>query len=161
MENLSNRLGTICHLTTEIETERERMPTILDQITEQEYLQLVRDFPLVSIRDNAHLSEALVVMDRLLDMPEHTPAQEVYLGALTDLIETFENAHFTIPPVSGVAALRYLMAENELSQADLASLFGGPSVISEVLSGKRRLALAHITRLAAHFGLPADVFISD
>lgn len=57
------------------------------------------------------------------------------------------------------AALRYLRAENALTQADLAPLFGGPSVISEVLAGKRRLALSHIARLAAHFGLPADVFI--
>jgi antitoxin component HigA of HigAB toxin-antitoxin module len=28
-----------------------------------------------------------------------------------------------------------------------------------VLAGKRRLALTRIRRLAAHFGLPADVFI--
>jgi HTH-type transcriptional regulator / antitoxin HigA len=135
------------------------MPTALDQIIEQEYLQLVRDFPLVSIRDDAHVAEALAVLDRLFATPDRTPAQELYLGALTDLVETYENAHVSVPPVSGVAARRYLMAENALTQADLASLFGGPSAISEVLAGKRRPALSHIARLAAHFGLPADVFI--
>jgi HTH-type transcriptional regulator/antitoxin HigA len=65
-----------------------------------------------------------------------------------------------MPPVSGVEALRYLMAENGLTQADLAPLFGSPSIISEVLAGKRRLALAHIARLAGRFGVPADVFIA-
>lgn len=51
------------------------------------------------------------------------------------------------------------MAENGLTQADLVPLFGAPSAVSEVLSGKRRLALDHIKRLAVHFGLPADIFI--
>jgi HTH-type transcriptional regulator/antitoxin HigA len=51
------------------------------------------------------------------------------------------------------------MEENRLKQSDLAPLFGSPSIISEVLSGKRRLALAHMERLAEHFGLPITVFI--
>lgn len=135
------------------------MAAILDKTTAEEYLTLVRAFALISIRDDAHLNEALNVMDRLLDKPERSVAEEAYLGALTDLVETYENAHVTIPPVSGVAALRYLMDENGLTQADLAPLLGTPSIVSEVLSGKRHLALTHITRLAEHFGVPADVFI--
>jgi len=35
-----------------------------------------------------------------------------------------------------------------------------PHRLSEVLSGKRRLALAQIQKLAAHFGVPADVFLA-
>jgi HTH-type transcriptional regulator / antitoxin HigA len=37
-------------------------------------------------------------------------------------------------------------------------LFGSPSIVSEVLSGKRRLSLSHIRKLAERFGLPIDVF---
>jgi HTH-type transcriptional regulator/antitoxin HigA len=80
------------------------------------------------------------------------------MGILTDL-EDYENTHVRIPPVTGVEALRYLMAENDLSQADLAPIFGAPSIVSAVLSGKRRFALAHIARLSERFGVPADVFI--
>jgi HTH-type transcriptional regulator / antitoxin HigA len=139
--------------------EEHIMPTILDPATEAEYLQLVRAFPLVSIRDDAHLAEALGVIDRLIERSERSVAEEAYLGALTDLVETYEDAHVAIPPTSGVEALRYLMEENGLIQTDLVPLLGTPSVVSEVLAGKRRLSLAHIRRLAAHFGLPADVFI--
>ena len=64
-----------------------------------------------------------------------------------------------MPPVSGVDVLRHLMEENGLRQQDLVPLFGSKSTISEVLSGKRPLALAHITKLSERFGLPADVFI--
>ena len=135
------------------------MATIMDTETERQYLALVRAFPLVSLHNDAHLKEALAVIDRLLDIPRRSAAEEEYLQALTDLVETYENAHVTMPTVTGVDALRYLMAENDLTQADLAPLFGSRSIISEVLAGKRRLALSHITRLARHFGLPAEVFI--
>lgn len=135
------------------------MAAILDEATEAEYLVLVHAFPLVSIRGDAHLAEALSVVDRLLERSQQTAAEDEYLRALTDLVETYENAHVIIPPTSGVDALRYLMVENELAQSDLVPLLGTPSIVSEVLAGKRRLALTHITRLADHFGVPADVFI--
>lgn len=135
------------------------MATIMDTETERQYLALVRAFPLVSLHNDAHLKEALAVIDRLLDIPQRSAAEEEYLQALADLVETYENAHVAIPTVTGVDALRYLMEENGLAQADLAPLFGSRSIISEVLASKRRLALSHITRLAEYFGLPAQVFI--
>lgn len=137
------------------------MPAILDHQVETEYLVLVRAFPLIVIRDDAHLAAALDVIDRFIENPNRSAAEEEYLGALTELVETYENAHVTIPPTSGVEALRYLMDENGLTQADLVPLFGTPSVVSEVLAGKRRLALTHIRNLAAYFGLPADVFVAE
>ncbi len=137
------------------------MPTILDPAAETEYLALVRAFPLVSIRDDTHLADALDVIDHLVERSNRSNADEAYLGAPTDHAETYEAAHAHLPPTSGVEALRYLMAENGLTQADLVPLFGTPSLVSEVLTGKRKLALAHIKRLAAHFGLPAGVFIDS
>lgn len=136
------------------------MATILDKATEQQYLALVSTFPLVPIRDDAHLAAALAVIDGLLDRSQRTPGEEEYLRALTDLVETYESAHVEIPPTSGVEALRYLMEEHGLSQHDLVPIFGTPSIVSEVLAGKRHLALTHISRLAARFGVPADVFIA-
>jgi HTH-type transcriptional regulator/antitoxin HigA len=135
------------------------MPTMLDPATQTEYLELVRAFPLVSIRDDVHLDEAMAVIDRLTEQSELTAAEDAYLGALTDLVETYDDAHVSIPPTSGVDALRHLMEANDLSQADLVPEFGTASIVSEVLSGKRRLSLTHIKRLAARFGLPADVFM--
>ncbi len=111
------------------------------------------------IRDDAHLREALETIDQLVEKPERSEAEEAYLSALTDLVETYENAHVVIPPVTGVTLLRCLMEENELKQSDLAPLFGAPSIISEALSGKRRLALSHMEKLAAYFGLPISAFI--
>jgi HTH-type transcriptional regulator/antitoxin HigA len=131
----------------------------MDKVTEEQYLALVRAFPLVSIHSDAHLDEAVAVIDQLLDIPKRSTAEEEYLQALTDLVEVYEDAHVVIPTVSGLDALRYLMEENGLTQADLVPDFGTRSIVSEVLAGKRRLALTHITHLAERFGVPADVFI--
>jgi HTH-type transcriptional regulator/antitoxin HigA len=92
----------------------------------------------MSIEDDAHLAAALAVIDKLVEHPTRSLAEDVYLGALTDLVETYENAHSALPPTTGVEALRHLMEDNGLTQADLAPLFGAPSIVSEVLSGKRR-----------------------
>ena len=135
------------------------MAMIMDKATEEQYLALVRAFPLVSIHSDAHLDEAIAVIDKLLDIPERTTAEEEYLQALTDLVAAYEDAHVVIPTVSGLDALRYLMEENGLTQADLVPDFGTRSIVSEVLAGKRHLALTHIARLAERFGVPADVFI--
>ncbi len=125
----------------------------------EEYWRLVHEFPLVPIRDDTQLERALDVVDRLTDQPCRDAGTETYLGALADLVYVYEQEHVTWPPVTGVDVLRHLMEEHGLSQADLAPLFGGRSVISAVLAGKRRLNLTHITRLADRFSLPADVFI--
>ena len=95
------------------------MAAIFDTATEQQYLALVRALPLVSLRDDVHLAAALAVIDGLLDRPQRTSGEEEYLRALTDLVETYENARVLIPPMSGVEVLRFLMEEHGLSQADL------------------------------------------
>lgn len=125
------------------------------------YLALVRAFPLVSIRDGAHLDRALEVIDRLVDKPERTDAEEAYLGALTDLVETYENAHVAFPPQTGVEALESLMEENGLKQRDLAPILGTQSIVSEVLSGKRALTATYIAKLAAYFHVSPAVFFDD
>ena len=136
-----------------------KMTLILDKANEEEYLELVRTFPLMSIEDDARLTAAFAVIDGLVERPNRSIAENIYLAALTNLVETYENAHIALPPTTGVNALRHLMEENDLTQADLAPLFGAPSIVSEALSGKRRLALTHARRLAAHFGLPVSVYI--
>ena len=51
------------------------------------------------------------------------------------------------------------MEERGLKQADVASLFGGRSRVSDVLAGKRDISKAQAKALSAFFNLPADLFI--
>ena len=112
------------------------------------------------IRNDEELDQAIAVVDDLLDRPEISSDEREYLAVLGLLIEEYERTHVELPEVTSVDLLRHLMEENGLTQSDLAPLFGGNrSIVSEVLNGKRRLALSHVQRLADYFGLPADLFI--
>lgn len=132
--------------------------TVLDGSIE-EYLALVRAFPLVHICDDAHYKQALAVMWPLVETPARSEAQEAYLGALTDLIETYDNAHTAFPSRTGLDALRSLIAENGLRQDDLLDIFKTQSVASEVLSGKRKLTMPYIEKLAAFFHVAPATFV--
>lgn len=120
---------------------------------------MIDDFPLAPIRDDAHLAAAIDTINSLIDQPELSPGEEMYLYALSDLVERYESEQIEMPQVSGVAILRHLMEANDMKQKGLVPFFGSKSVVSEVLSGKRPLARSHITKLSERFGLPADVFI--
>lgn len=75
-----------------------------------------------------------------------------------DMIEAYDHEHRPMPVVSGVEALRYLMREHGLNQADLPEI-GTQSIVSEILSGKRQLNLRQVRELSDRFGVPVEVFI--
>jgi HTH-type transcriptional regulator/antitoxin HigA len=51
------------------------------------------------------------------------------------------------------------MRANNLKQKDLVDVFGTPSIVSEVLSGKRQLTTEHIRRLTHRFHVSPEAFI--
>ena len=57
------------------------------------YLELVKAFPLASIRSDEHLTEAQKVMDRLLARGTPDDGETMYLNALSDLVTVYEDAH--------------------------------------------------------------------
>ncbi len=127
----------------------------------EEYLTLVRAFPLVRIQDDAHLDAALAVFGPLFEKRPQTSAERAYLDVLTGLIEAYEDATVHIPPATGLDTLRYLMTEHGTTQAQLAPIFGSQSVVSEVLAGKngRRLTVDQIKGLAAYYHVVPATFI--
>jgi HTH-type transcriptional regulator/antitoxin HigA len=80
---------------------------------------------------------------------------------LTLLIERYEEEHFAIPQASPVEVLRFLLEQHGLKQRDLATELGGESVVSEVLSGKRKLNAAQIGQLSRRFHVSPAVFFPD
>jgi HTH-type transcriptional regulator / antitoxin HigA len=88
-----------------------------------------------------------------------TTAERRMAGLLTLLIENFEEERYALRAASPVDVLKELMSANNLKQKDLLDVFGTPSIVSEILHGKRRLTIEHIRRLSRRFQVSADVFI--
>lgn len=127
----------------------------------KEYVDLVRAFPLVSIRGDEQLDAAIAMLHQLLDISDRSEAHEEYLGALTDLIETYESRNVPIRQVSGIEVVKHLMEAGGLKQKDLSEIFGNKSITSQVLSGRRAIGLTAARRLSARFNLPLDVFLTS
>jgi HTH-type transcriptional regulator/antitoxin HigA len=115
------------------------------------YFELVKQFPLIHIREDDDLDTAQEMMNRLLEEDLDEGGQE-YLDALTDLVEICENEHEPIPDASEADVLRELMRSNGLSQTRLAKEVGiSQSTISAILNGTRSLTREQVITLAKFF----------
>jgi HTH-type transcriptional regulator/antitoxin HigA len=85
------------------------------------------------------------------------------------LIEDFEDRHYWLPRTKPLEVLQFLIDQHGLLQKDLADVFGTPSIVSEVLSGKsafctpdasaeRELNKDHIKRLSRRFHVSPELF---
>jgi len=87
-----------------------------------------------------------------------TGAERRMAELLTLLIEDFEERHYSLKPANPIEVLTELMAANGLKQKDLVDIFGTPSIVSEVLRGKRNLTTGHIRKLSQRFQVSPELF---
>ena len=77
---------------------------------------------------------------------------------LTLLIEDYEEKHYELPKASPLEVIAFLMDQHGLKQKDLVDVFGTPSIVSEVMRGKRELNKEHIRRLSGRFNVSPEMF---
>ena len=124
-----------------------------------EYGALLRKVPPKVIRtekENEAYTEILYKLDQR--SKALTPAEKEFAELLTLLIEDFEEKRYRLPKGKPMDVLRFLMEQHDLLQKDLVEVFGTPSIVSEVLNGKRELNKEHIGRLSAHFHVSPEIF---
>lgn len=112
------------------------------------------------IRDEAHYSRMSAMLEALLDevgSDEGHPLMGL-VDIVGDLIADYEAQHHTLPEVSGVQALKFLMTQHGLKQGDLPEI-GSQGVVSEILMGKRDLNVRQVRALSARFGVSTATFV--
>lgn len=130
--------------------------------TKDSYLELVLNFPLASIKTEAHFTQAQKVIDGLIVQNMLDDGEELYLDALTDLIATYEDVHYPIKPASDADMLRHFMEAKGVTQAQLSKDTALPkSSISEVLAGKKPLSRQMIRKLASYFKVNVSVLAAN
>lgn len=125
----------------------------------EEYGALLRKFPPKVIhteKENETYTEILYDLDRR--SKALTRAEKELAELLTLLIEDFEEKQYKLPRAKPRDALRFLMDQHGLKQKDLMGVFGTPSIVSEVLSGRRELNKDHIKRLSERFHVSPELF---
>jgi HTH-type transcriptional regulator / antitoxin HigA len=106
--------------------------------------------------ENEMYTEILCSLDRR--SKKLTRAEKDLADLLTLLIEDFEEKQYQLPRAKPLGVLRFLMDQHSLKQKDLVDIFGTPSIVSEVLSGKRELNKEHIRRLSERFHVSPELF---
>lgn len=122
------------------------------------YIELLNTFPPRPIKSQEDLEATQSVVDSLLDKSKLTQEERDYLNLLGTLIYEYEERQDMIPDIFGVDLLKVLMAELNLRQKDLVSIFKTESIVSDVLNGKRKLTVNHIQGLAEFFNVSPAVF---
>jgi HTH-type transcriptional regulator/antitoxin HigA len=127
----------------------------------KDYAALCRVFlprPIHDAVDYANLVEVADAMVLWLD--EFTPGQTDYFDLLCSLLEEYDAKNVKWPKVTGLDALKHLLAEQGLAAADLSRLLGGSRNLGAmILRGERKLTLNHVRTLARRFGVSADLFL--
>jgi HTH-type transcriptional regulator/antitoxin HigA len=112
------------------------------------------------IRNEAENERHIAMLEELDRKGDRMTAAERRMAELlTLLIEDFEEKRDALEMSSPVEVLNRLMVANKLKQKDLLDVFATPSVVSEVLHGKRQLTTEHIRRLSRRFNVSPEVFI--
>jgi HTH-type transcriptional regulator/antitoxin HigA len=123
------------------------------------YMELVREFPLRPISDDARHAGAIAVLDRLSDRGELTPEEFDYFLVLGMIVKEYEDSIYEHPEYPPVERLKYLMGEHDLTQARLSRETGIPvQTLSDVVRGKRNISPKVRRKLAEWFGIPPSFF---
>ena len=100
----------------------------------------------------------LAMLKELDQKGKLSPAEQRLAELLTLLIEDFEEKAYALKPAKPIEILNELLEANSLKQKDLVDVFGTPSIVSEVLNGKRGLTIEHIKKLSRRFHVSPEVF---
>lgn len=132
------------------------------------YRFLCEAFPLLRLQHKKHHQAAQTFYNKLLDYLQKTSISASYrkqilryLDGLAYFISDYEKDFLTSLGKSptGEELLEHLMEEHGLKQSDLKEELGSQSVVSEILSGKRKLNLRQIKALAKRFGVSPGTFV--
>jgi HTH-type transcriptional regulator/antitoxin HigA len=91
--------------------------------------------------------------------PPQGSADADRFDVLSDLIEAYENRHFSAVKLEPVDFLNSFMEMTGRSQADLGEVLGSRSRASEILHRKRALTVDMIFKLNEAWGVPAECLV--
>jgi HTH-type transcriptional regulator / antitoxin HigA len=116
--------------------------------------------PFLAIRNGQEYDAAVERLNALVDEVGDHPQDPRYrlIETLGVLIQAYDREHHSLPEASGVEVVRFLMEQHGLSQKDLPEI-GSQGIVSEVLSGRRKLNVRQIHELAERFGVKPGAFL--
>ncbi|WP_166922905.1 helix-turn-helix domain-containing protein [Flavobacterium poyangense] len=83
------------------------------------------------------------------------------LDILVTLIEKYDQLHYQIPEPDPIEAIKFIMEQNGLTDADLGVILNSRSRVSEIFNRKRALTIKQIRILNEVLHIPASTLIKE
>ncbi|GJH18874.1 helix-turn-helix domain-containing protein [Caballeronia novacaledonica] len=123
------------------------------------WIALQEQIFLKPIRNDDDYRKMVALANELADHleGEEGPLADLF-GVVTDLIEVWESHQPDLPKAEPKDVLRYLLDTHDLKQKDLADI-ASPTVISDILAGRRAISKSVAKALAERFGTDVSAFV--
>ncbi|MDR5741991.1 helix-turn-helix domain-containing protein [Caballeronia sp. LZ029] len=123
------------------------------------WIALQEQIFLKPIRNDDDYRKMVALANELADHLEgdEGPLADLF-GVVTDLIEVWESHQPELPKAEPKDVLRYLLDTHDLKQKDLADI-ASPTVISDILAGRRAISKSVAKALAERFGTDVSAFV--
>jgi HTH-type transcriptional regulator/antitoxin HigA len=132
----------------------------------EDYLALIRQFPLWPIETAGNYRRGLALANKLLEKKAGgcrlARGEAGYLAVLVELLENYEKKRFPRRRVTDGEMLAHLIDAKGVTQTQVErdTAIAAPT-ISAVIADRRRLTRSQIGKLAAYFGVMPTVFSFD
>ena len=83
------------------------------------------------------------------------------LDILVTLIEKYEQINYPIPEPDPIEAIKFMMEQNGLTDADLGIILNSRSRVTEIFKRKRALTIRQIRLLTKNLHIPASILIKE
>lgn len=126
------------------------------------YVELARRWTPRTIHSQEEADRAWKAIERLV-LGDLTADQQDYLDLVSDLIHAYEQKRFAHlnRKLSVAEFLKIILEETGMSASDLGRLLGERSIVSAVMTGRRKLSKNHIRILCEQFKLDPMAFLQE
>jgi HTH-type transcriptional regulator/antitoxin HigA len=130
------------------------------KLNRRKYVELLAKAVPTVITSEQEYDRIVAIVDRLAVKRDSSVEEERLLELLSTLVEVYENERYPIPDAPPHVMIQQFMLDRGLRQADLVSVLGSRSLVSEVVNGKRKPSKLQIKNLGEFFGVSPELFLS-
>ena len=124
------------------------------------YSELLVKYQPKLIRTEAENEKALAIVEELMHRCNRTPEENELYELLIALIEKFEQEFYQAGKASNPhSMLLFLMEQQSVESKDLEEILGDSEVVTEIVSGKRKISQEEAIALSGFFGVDASLFV--
>jgi HTH-type transcriptional regulator/antitoxin HigA len=123
------------------------------------YMELITTFPPRPIANDDELIATQNRINEILDRASITSDDRDYLKVLSTLVYDYEEAREIWHPLKGIALLKTLINEDNVSPEKLLEIFESKEIFNEVMMSKRELNVDQLKQLGELFHISPSAFV--